>query len=141
MVKLIDPHGGELCNLLVDGERLERLREEAVGLPSLLFAVQSGNAEQVDALVNQAGADVNAQSPAGQTILQMAIEREHLEVIQVLLTAGSSAGESIFWVGSCRPRPPDPRPRCFAAEESTHRLFRQALNTSRTELKKLRSPR
>jgi sulfate adenylyltransferase len=38
MSKLIDPHGGTLCNLLTSGDALEALREEAIRLPSVTLS-------------------------------------------------------------------------------------------------------
>ena len=35
MSKLIEPHGGKLCNLILEGEALSNLMEEAIGLTSL----------------------------------------------------------------------------------------------------------
>jgi sulfate adenylyltransferase len=38
MSKLIDPHGGKLCNLVLEGDALASLREEAIGLPSMTLS-------------------------------------------------------------------------------------------------------
>ena len=38
MSKLIDPHGGKLCDLVLEGDAVASLKEEAIGLPSITLS-------------------------------------------------------------------------------------------------------
>lgn len=59
------------------------------GSPQLFNAVQSGNMEEVEKLVN-AGCDINAGDEQGYTPLHMAVGKRHSHIVDYLIACGAS---------------------------------------------------
>jgi ankyrin repeat protein len=66
------------------------------GLTALLYAARGGCYDCVEYLLG-AGADVNAPTPEGVTVLMTAIDNDHNDVAKLLLDRGASPGVWDWW--------------------------------------------
>ena len=71
--------------LLAHGARIER---EAMQWTALHYAVFAGHSEVADLLLDR-GADINARSPNGSSVLMMAVYEDHEEMVRRLLAHGA----------------------------------------------------
>ena len=99
MSKLIEPHGGKLCNLILEGEALSNLMEEAIGLTSLTLTerqlcdielILNGAFSPLEGFLNQQDYDrvVEETRLADGTVWPMPITLDVKEDVADQLSAG-----------------------------------------------------